>query len=593
MDAVGTHNRYGIGSVDQNAMMVVSQAMYGAPLFSFMPDVDDCKFFLFLGMNPAESKMCWIGAVANGWPRVLAAVTDGAEMVVVDPRRTPTAEHATTHLAIRPGTDWAFLLGVVKIVVEEALYDPATLDGVAGFDEVVSLAADASMQTLAERCDIPVETITSIARRFAAAPTAMAVTRTGTSQTHAGTLAEWLTHVINAITDRWDRPGGRRFEKGYIDTLGLLDRLLPPTVHRSRVAGREAIAGYHSLAELAGEILVPGSGQIRAMIIESGNPVVAGPNGRELDEAFEQLDLLVAVDLVQRESHRHADWLIPGSHFLERTEVHPGFASLQDEPYVHFSERAVAPPPGLRLEWEFYVDLALALRKPLFGYRGVNSLVKASRAVARITRRPQLAFNPTWIWRLLVATGRTVRWKDIVSHPHGLVYGTKEYGNARTALRTPDKKIVLAPGAFVAECRRLLTTAISSEFELPLTMVTRRRPTAMNSWLNESPSALKRLKSNVVEIHPTDAAEVGIGDGDRVRVTSAVDAIELSAVVSDAMRPGVIAIEHGWGSNIYDPVGGGEPVVHGVNRNLLTGTDVDPLSHTATFNATRVRIEPL
>ena len=114
----------------------------------------------------------------------------------------------------------------------------------------------------------------------------------------------------------------------------------------------------------------------------------------------------------------------------------------------------------------------------------------------------------------------------------------------------------------------------------------------MNSWLNELPGLHKHRRSSVVEIHPKDAATAGVCSGDMVRVVSPIADLEVEAVVTDATRPGVVVISHGWGSRIFDPRGGSEPVVFGVNRNaLVNNEDIDPLSQTSPLNSAWVRVE--
>ena len=182
------------------------------------------------------------------------------------------------------------------------------------------LVADADLDDLASRCDVPRTQIERVAREFATARAAMVVTRTGVSLHLGGTVAEWLGHVLNVITGRMDRPGGRRYEPGYVDAIRLA-AMAKAKPHKSRLLGRDMVAGAHALSELPAEITTPGPGQIRAMVINCGNPVVSGPDGAKLDRAFEQLDLLVAIDFVQRESHRHAHWLLPAVHWLERDDL--------------------------------------------------------------------------------------------------------------------------------------------------------------------------------------------------------------------------------------------------------------------------------
>jgi formate dehydrogenase len=321
LDAVGTQNRYAVGSVDQNAVHVVADAMYGSIVMAPVSDVDNCDYFLLVGANPAVSAWNWLETVPGGWKRTLKRQRQGATIVVVDPLRTETADKADVHLAVRPGQDWALLLAMLKVILDNGLEHKQDCAELAtGINELRRLVADADLDDLATRCDVPREQIETVAYDFANARRAMVVTRTGVSLHAAGTIGEWLGHVLNVITGRMDRPGGRRFEPGYVDVLKLSGLAKSPT-HTSRIQKRELVAGAHALAELPDEITTPGRGQIRAMVINCGNPVVSGPDGAKLDRALAELDLLVAIDLVQRESHRHAHWLLPAVHWLERDDL--------------------------------------------------------------------------------------------------------------------------------------------------------------------------------------------------------------------------------------------------------------------------------
>lgn len=598
LDAVGTRNRYAVGSVDQNALHVVAERMYGSALMVPVSDVDNCDYFLLVGANPAVSAWNWVESVPGGWRRTLARQKLGATIVVVDPLRTETAEKADVHLAVRPGQDWALLLAMVKVILDEGLQHCADCADLAtGMDGLYDLVAATDLVDLAGRCDVPVDQITDVARGFAAADRAMVVTRTGVSLHLAGTVAEWLGHVLNVITGRMDRPGGRRFEAGYVDALRLAE-LAGATPHKSRLRGRDMVAGAHALSELPDEITTPGRGQIRAMVINSGNPVISGPDGAKLDRALASLELLVAIDFVQRESHRHAHWLLPAVHWLERDDLLAFTSNLHDEPYLHYGVRAVDPPPEAREEWRIFTDLALAMGRPLFGARGVNTFVTATRRLARLTGRPGLEFGPHWVNRLLVATsrkvnGRKIKWRDVLAHPHGWVLGPREFGRFRDALRTEDKTVHVAPPEFVDRARELLAEPPpSAPAGYPFQLANRRQRHSMNSWLNELPGLHPAGKGSPVVIHPADAKRLGVETGDLVRVSSPVGTVEVTAVVDDQPRPGVVVIDHGWGSRVFDPGGGAEPVSYGVNRNLLVdGDPVDPLSQTAALNSSYVSVQ--
>ncbi|WP_354700121.1 Assimilatory nitrate reductase catalytic subunit [Paraconexibacter sp. AEG42_29] len=595
LDAIGTGNRFWVGSVDQNNAHIVAEELYGSELVALIPDIDDCDCFLLVGMDPAQSKFNWLENNPGGWNRVLARQRAGADVIMVDPRRSESAAKAKTHVAVLPGQDWAFLLGVLQVVFANGWDRTPTAIDVDGIDAVKRLAADADLDDLATRCGVDRATIEDVAERFATARTAMCISHTGVAHNEHGTLGEWLGQVLNVVTDRVDRPGGRRYERGYVDIGQIMKLFAPAGTHRTRLRDNPPIVGFHALAEMADEITTPGPGQIRAAFVAFGNPVVSGPDGAALDAAFADLDLLVAIDLVQRESHRHADWLIPGTHWLEREELSPLYGGLQERPYVQYAQRAIDPPAGVLEEWEFFTELALAMKRNLFGKPGVNAFVKASRVAARVTGRPKLAMNPEWIQRLLVLMGRRLKWRDIVSRPHGWLYGEPEYGNLSGAIGHPDKRVRLAPEAFLAGVRDALAQPVpGADGDYPLLLVNKRIREAMNSWLNESPGLFQLDRTNACEVHPDDAAAAGIADGDTVRLVSETGAIEVRAQVTDGLRPGVVCVPHGWGSRIFDPVGGTAPTTYGANRNLLVGNaKLDRFSQTPIFNSTAVRIEAL
>lgn len=373
----------------------------------------------------------------------------------------------------------------------------------------------------------------------------------------------------------------------------IMKMFAPGAEHLTRLRRTPPIVGFHSLAELPDEITTPGEGQIRGLFIAFGNPVVSGPDGAALDAALQELDLLVAIDIVQRESHRHADWLIPGTHWLEREELSPLLGGLQERPYAHYAQRALDKPEGVLEEWEFFTELALAMGRNLFGKPGVNRFVRASRLLARLTRRPGLAMNPEWIQRLMVLTGRRIKWKDVRNSPHGLLYDEPRFGDLAGALATPDKQVHLAPPAFVDAARAAIAEPVSTEASYPLLMINKRVREAMNSWLNESAGLFQAERANVVEVHPYDAAAAGLHEGDLARLVSAVGAVEIRVRVTDALRPGVVCVPHGWGGRIFDPATGTAGESLGANRNLLVDNRrLDPFSQVPVFNSTAVRLEP-
>ncbi|HEY2831420.1 MAG TPA: molybdopterin-dependent oxidoreductase [Sporichthyaceae bacterium] len=596
LDAIGTQNRYWVGSIDQNNVHVVARALYGSELISLVPDIDSCDFFLLIGMDPGVSKFGWVDCVQEGWHRMLARQREGAQVVVVDPRRSFTAQRADLHIAPAPGSDWALLLGLVKTVLDESLQRPNPSLPLSGLEEIRRLVDRADPADLSRRCDVPLPVIQDLARRFAAAPRAMCLTHTGVAHSEHGTLGEWLGQVLNLLTGRIDAAGGRRHERGVVDAGMVAALFTPQNPHRTRLRDLPAIAGAHSLAELPDEITTAGPGQIRALLIGNGNPVTSGPDGSALDDALSTLELLVVFDLVQRESHRHAHWLIPGTHWLERGELHPFLCSVSEQPVVQYGRQAVQPLPGIKPEWEFFTDLALAMDRNLFGKPGVNRIIRALRRLAKVIGRPGLQFNPEWISRLMVLVGRRVRWRDILAAQHGLRYSERRYGDLTRALRTPDQQVHLAPASFVTACLDALAQPAERSAEYPYLLINRRHRESMNSWLNDLPGLHRNHRRNVAELHDADAEAIGVRNGDLLEVASATGSFVVPVEISDAVRRGVVCVPHGWGSRTFDPHGERPPGVHGSNRNLVVSNRaIDRLSQTPAFNSTPVclrRVDP-
>jgi len=285
-------------------------------------------------------------------------------------------------------------------------------------------------------------------------------------------------------------------------------------------------------------------------------------------------------------------------HWLERDDLLALTSNLHDEPYVQYGRGVVDAPPGAREEWRIFVDLALAMRKPLFGMKGMNGFVRATRRLARLTDRPGLEFTPQWLNRLLVATSRKVNghkvsWRELMNSPHGLVLGPRGNDRTRAALRTDDKKVHAAPPEFLARTRELLAEPVPRHpAGYPFQLANRRNRHSMNSWLNELPGLHPSGRRNSVIINPEDAAALGVTDGEAVRVFSPVGEIELAASVSARPRRGVVIVDHGWGSRIFDPRGGSLPESYGANRNLLIDDlSVDPLSQTSALSSGYVGVE--
>src|SRR5262249_25873443 len=219
----------------------------------------------------------------------------GGKVVVVDPRRSRTAEQADEHHFIRPGTDALLLFALVQVLFAEGLVRPGRLaEHLAGVAEVAALARPFPPAAVAGPTGIAAAEIRRMARELAAAEPGCVYGRIGTTTQEFGTLASWLVDVLNALTGNLDRAGGAMFPLAAAGQANAGSRPPRPfTVGRwaSRVRGRPETLGELPVACLAEGIETPGDGQVRALITIAGNPCLSTPNAGRWAPPARRLDL--------------------------------------------------------------------------------------------------------------------------------------------------------------------------------------------------------------------------------------------------------------------------------------------------------------
>ena len=615
--ALGTRQVYSASTLDQMPKHVALGLMFGNPVAFTVPDLDRTDYLVVIGANPLVSN----GSVttAADFPGKLRALRKrGGRLVVIDPARTRTAEVADRHLAPRPGTDAALLLGVVHVLFDEELVDlGAVADLVDGVEQVRALAADFTPAAVATHCGLPADDIRTLAREIAAAPSAAVYGRIGTSTVEFGTLGSWLVDVVNVLTGNLDRPGGAMFP---LSPIAAAPR--PPKPGRGFLTGRwhSRVSGYpEALSELpaaalAEEIETPGDGQIKAMLTIAGNPVLSAPDGDRLARALDGVEFMVSVDPYLNETTCHADVILPPPPPSRSAHFDVALNSLAVRNNARYS------PPVLPLtdrpdEVEILSRIALALYG--IGVDGDPSLVDDQVIAATLAKEiadphspvtgrdvdeltAMLPEGPGYERRLdmmlrLGAYGDAFGAKPdgltlakLKAAPHGIDLGPLQPRLAEV-LRTPTGRVELAPAPLLADARRLLETLGSHADGFVL--IGRRHLRSNNSWMHNLPALAGGSNRCTLRIHPDDAADLGLTDTAVVKGPGG----ELLAPVELApgMRRGVVSLPHGWGHDRGDTgqqVAAGQP---GVNVNQLNdGNSLDPLSGTAVLNGIPVDIAP-
>ena len=590
-------NNYSAVSVDSLPQHRTSHEMFGSLAILPIPDIDRTHHMLILGANPAVSNGS--AMTAPGVRDRLQAITRrGGSVIVVDPRRTETAAHASEHISIRPGGDPYLLLGMLHVIFAEGLVELGRLEGrVEGLAELEALAAGWDPARAAALCGVGTATIERLAHAFAAAPSAIAYGRVGVCQQITGTITHWLINALNVVTGNIDRPGGVMFPTSPVDAIGALG-MLPVAGRwghrRQRVSGLPGFADEFPVAGLADEILTPGAGQVRALICHAGNPVLSTPDGRRLEQALATLEHIVAVDMYITETTRHAHVILPPVSPLERSDVDLLVPALSVRNHIRYNPRAVEAEPGGKTDW----DILWALAGRLGGGRSgalQNTVVRLLGAVATPERIADVALRAGPYGLLKRGPLGSLTVGKVKRAVHGIDLGPLR-PRLPGLLRTPGRRLRLAPSPFLEEARRLAELAADREAAgargFDLTLIGRRQLRSNNSWMHNSPRLMKGPDRCTAILHPDDAAARELADGDRVRVISAVGAIELPVRISDEIRAGVVSVPHGFG---HDRPGVGwrhAAAKAGASVNDITDHSVlDGITGNAAFNAVPVRVE--
>ncbi|SCK52677.1 molybdopterin oxidoreductase family protein [Streptomyces sp. WMMB 322] len=622
LGALRTRNFYSASTLDQMPKHVSCGLLYGDPQAIPVPDVDRTDHLLVLGANPVESNGS-LATVPDFPGRLKRLRRRGGRLTVVDPRRTRTAKLADRHVPIRPGSDALLLMAMVQVLFDEDLADTGELGPhLSGVDEVRELAREFTPEAVEGACDVPADDIRTLARELAAAPSAAVYGRVGSSTVEFGTLTNWLVDVLSALTGNLDRPGGSMFP--------LSATARPP--RRAGTPGKGfALGRWHSrvsshpeakselpVVALAEEITTPGKGRVRALITLAGNPVLSAPDGEGLEKALAELDFMVSVDPYLNETTRHADVVLPPARPSRAAHFDFAFNALPVRNQVRYTRAVVEPDGDERGEAEIMARLLLCIAgNPDAPARTVDENVIArslNRAVAD-PHSPVHGKDPEHLSQQLTGRDGVERRLDmmlrlgpygegfgadpeglsldkLLAHPHGIDLGPLRPRLAEV-LRTRSGTVELCPGPIREDVPRLREALRRRSTGDALVLVGRRHLRSNNSWMHNVPALRGGSNRCTLQIHPDDAARLGLADGADARVTGAGGELTVPVEVTDAVRTGVVSVPHGWGHDRPGTrmrVAADDP---GVNVNqLLDGTLLDPLSGTAVLNGFPVRVAP-
>ncbi|HEX6244341.1 MAG TPA: molybdopterin-dependent oxidoreductase [Polyangiales bacterium] len=612
--ALSTRNLFSASTVDQMPKHVSCGFLFGDVSAIPVPDLERTDLLIMLGANPLESNgsLC----TAPDFPGRLAAIrARGGRVVVVDPRRTRTAEHADEHVPIRPGTDAHFLLGMIQVLFEENLVTLGHLDGkLEGVQEVRELARPFTPEAVERVSGVPAERLRALTRALAKTERAAVYGRIGTHTVEFGTLGAWAVDVLNALTGHLDREGGAMWP-----LPAHAQRRHPGPGpgfrtgrYRSRVKGYPEVRSEFPVATLADEIETAGPEQVRALITVAGNPVLSTPDSKRLARALRGLTCVVSVDPYLNETTRHAHVILPPPSALERSHYDLAFYGLAVRNVAKWSA-PVFPASGPS---EADILSRLALIAAGRGAQADVNVVHAeleSSTLARVAR--DLAgemHNTDELSAQLEAEEPVDRLVEILirSGAYGDRFGRNPdgltFGKLRAAthgidlgpltprlpelLQTKSGHVELAPAPIAADMARL-TVALSAAPVEGLLLVGRRDLRSNNSWMHNVRALVKGPERCTLHIHPEDARARGLNENDLARIRARVGEVVGRVQITDSVMQGVVSLPHGWGhgaKGTRQRVAGEHA---GVNTNELTdGARLDPLSGNAVLNAIPVEV---
>ncbi len=525
--------------------------------------------YMLIGANPLVSVSANGFDTRNPTKRLRAARERGMKLIVIDPRRTETARFADVHLQPLPGEDCTILAGLLHIVLEAGWEDREFCERYA--DDVDALREAVSSFTpeaVARRADVPVEGLREAARLFAdECSTGPACGSTGSDMAPGGNLAEHLIECLNIVCGRYLREGDEIEHPGAIQARQPIKAEVIPAPrwwehgYQSRIGGFGQLIDELPTGTLPDEILEPGPGRVRCLIVHGGNPASAIPEIEKVERAFETLDLLVAIEPFLSTTAQLADYVLPPTLQYERADLPIWLyeSLVSPEPYTRYTPAIAQPPEGAQVRDDHYYFWAIArrlgLELKLFGEPlDLRTAPTTDEILARTAKQAPIPFE------------------EIKAAERGVFFDRDKQFVEPGDPKSPHR-FSLVPEDVAQEiraCEAKLTASAQDDTDFRYRIAVRRMRDANNSAGLGLPSIKARVPFNPAFMNPDDMAAEGLDEGDAVEIASAHGAIRARAQADETVRRGVVSMTHAFGGLPRDKASYDEG---GVSTNWLTSLD--------------------
>ena len=576
-------------------------------------DFEHCEVAVFLGKNPWQS---------HGFARSRAVIRQIAKdpnrcLIVIDPRRSETADKADYHLAVKPGTD-AWLMGaMVGLLVQEGWVDQEWMaQHTSGFEDILPTLMSIDVAECAGVCGIDEELIRTVTKRIADAESVSFFEDLGVQMSIHSTLVSYLERLVWLTTGNYGRKGTANAFVPFLSlgkaSKGQLGGGGGEIARVSPVAGARIITGLIPCNVIPEEILTEHPSRYRAMIIQSGNPVHSLADSQRMREAIRSLEFSVAIDVAMTETAREVDYVLPATSQFEKAEATFFNLEFPDNAF-HLRQPLFAPLKGALDEGEIAARLleemgAISERD----YRGLRLAAKSGMTAFATTFLTKMAVKPklmkyvapilyrtlgpslprgmqmaSVVWGLCltyvqsfpepakragfggplpIAANRL--FKAIINSPSGVIYAHSTYDDSWRAIRRSGNRINLHIPEMITELPKALKELPGKDVGYPFVLSAgERRSDTANTAIRDTDWHKKGLYG-ALRISPNDAASIGCETGDTLRLTTKRASTEVVVEVSDMMSPGHISLPNGAGVDYTDATG----AIHrrGVAPNELT-----------------------
>ena len=588
LHSLKSRSRFSATSVDQLPHHIVSMHLFGHMLRIPVPDVNNTHYMLIIGGNPLASNGS-IMSTPNMRQKLKDIKARNGKVVVIDPRRTETAEIASEHHFIRPATDVLLLLAMLNEIYVQGYANKARPNNRAAalapeIDRLATFAKDYSAESVASITGISASEIKRLVKEFCEAESSVCYGRMGISVQEFGLLSQYLAMVINIVSGRLDEVGGLMFPNPAVDVVsnsgpGYLGK------RHSRVSSLPDFNGEYPSVAMSDEMLVAGEGQLKGFMCVAGNPVLSTPNGEKLDKALSQLEFMVALDYYVNETSRHANIILPPVSALEREHYDITFNGFAVHNVAKYSPALFDKKENEKHDWEIYLELAERLDKD-----APDALKDKRKAERALTKK----LGPKFLLDQALKHGPydDIDLKTLIDNPHGVDLGALQR-MLPDGLQHADKQIHLNVDFYQADLERV-QQRMQHYDNSQILLIGRRHVRSNNSWMHNSYRLIKGKSRCTLMLHPKTAAQHNIVDGQEVKVTSRVGSVIIVAEVTDELMPGVVSIPHGFG-HAREGVKQEIAQAHaGVSVNDLTDdTLIDELCGNAAVNGVPVQLEAI